>query len=152
LKITSFVFPVLLLLAFQGCSSVQLASEAKDYSARQFIVPQGKANIYVVQAGGYLPSWNNVQVTVDGQPKGSLAASTYHLVVVEPGTHTVVVTSPENEEGVKLIVEADKNYFVGLKSRIGLNNMQVSVTKMNDPEGKEAVLNGKLAKGLFISE
>ncbi len=146
------VVSVLLLLLIQGCSSVQLASQTKDDSARQFIVPQGKANLYVVQAGGYLPSWNNVQVTVDGQSKGSLAASTYHLVVVDPGSHTVVATSPENEEGTKLTVVAGMNYFIGLKSRIGWNNMQVSVTQLNETEGKEAVLNGKLAKGLFGSE
>ena len=142
----------LLIGVVTGCANVNLASSVDDKAAKQFYVPKGKSVIYTVQNGGYLPGWNTFQVIVDGQSKGSLAAHTYHRIVVEPGAHTVIASSPENEEGIKLNTEPGNVYFLSLTSYIGMSNMKVTLKSLSESIGKEAVISATLAKGLIFSE
>ncbi len=139
----------LLTAVLVACGTVETVPVNKYDPSKTFSVAVGKANIYIVQVGGYFPGYNIVQVYLNGQALGALSARTFHVVSVNPGSYTVVGVSPENQDSVTIHAEADKNYFVGLRSRIGWNNMQVSVLALGAEEGKQSVLAANRAAGLL---
>lgn len=146
------LIPAVAILALAGCSTVEMAPAAANQKAKTFVVPEGKANIYVVQNGGYMPGYNLFQAFVDGRMVGALAARTFIVSTVAPGTHSVMGSSPENQEGVNVATEAGKNYFVGVSSRIGWSNMRVTVTQLPEDVGKSAVREASQAKGFVLPE
>jgi len=144
------IFSILaLVLMLSACASVPLADRAQDEHVKLFQVPEGKANLYVVETGGYGSSTAIFQVIVDGQAQGSLADWTFFLVPVDPGDHTVMGVSPENSEVAKITAKAGGNYFVRLTARIGWMYSRVSVAEMDGEKGREAVLKAKLAQKAF---
>lgn len=141
-----FVIAVAALQA--ACSSVPHASRAEDQQAKQFTVGKDSAVLYIVQNGGYASGMALFQISVDGQPQGSLSGWTYHRVEVVPGTHTVVASSPENEGGVRVNASAGKVVFISVPSSAGWKFMRVGDMKELDAAtGREAVLNADLAMG-----
>ena len=139
---------MLVAAAMAACGSVETVPQREADTSKTFAVESGKANIYVVQAGGYFPGYNTVQVYLNGRPLGALSANTFHVVSVSPGTYVVAAASQENQESVRVAAEPNRNYFVGLKSKIGWNSMQVSVQNFSEAEGKSLVLSAAHAKGL----
>ena len=131
-----------------ACSSVPLASSQADYQAKQFQVERDSSVLYIVQDGGYAPGMALFQISVDGIPQGSLAGATFHRVVVKPGEHTVVGTSPENENGIRVVAPAGKLVFISVPSSAGWRQMRVGDMRVIDESaGKQAVLNSDLARG-----
>ncbi len=141
---------VLLTLALlgYGCATVPVASDTEDASAKAFTPSAGRANIYVVRDGGYLPGRVVLRVVLDGAERGALSDKTYFVFSVEPGRHVVASYGAENEEQVRLEVDAGQNWFVSLRSRIGWERPRLSLKQLSEEEGRRAVLEARLAKGL----
>ena len=143
------VLLALTLSALAGCASVDLASADNDASAKTFGAVPGKAVLYVVQDGGYSPYQAMFQILVDGRPLGSLAGYTYHRTVVEPGTHSIIATSAENERAVQVSLVPGSVNFVGVDSSIGWRYMRVgNLRQLTEADGRKAVAAAKMARGL----
>ena len=144
-------FAVVAALAMQACSTVETASKASDEKAKTFAAVPDKANLYVVQTGGWFPGFDLVTTYVNAQPLGALAARTYNVTTVTPGNYLVIGMGRENQQSVTIKAEAGKNYFVGMSARMGWNYARVAAYRMEEEEGKQAVRDAVKAAG-FTSE
>lgn len=134
--------------AVVGCSSIPLAAHEANKRAKQFAVEEDLAVLYIVQDGGYASGMALFQIGIDGQSQGSLSGWTFHRVVVSPGKHTIIATSPENEEGIQVDALAGELVFVSVPSVPGWKFMRVgSVQKLSKVEGEKLVLKANLARG-----
>ena len=142
--------PFFLFLLF-GCSHfkhgpVPLADQATERAAKQFIVPDGKSNIYIVFMGGYSSSYRNFPVTINGIQYGFLSDGTFMQIAVAPGNYSIVSSSPENQQLVEIKTTAGGNYFIGMKSEIAWRDLQVKLQEIVQEEGRTAVLNANLVQ------
>lgn len=127
-----------------GCASAPMTSAALDSEGKQFTPEPGKANIYVgrTSAGGIL----KFQTMLDGRPVGDLAPSTYQLLSVPPGKHTVYASSEENIQHQKVMVEAGKNYFFKVSVTMGWWSGRAFLEPVTEEEGHKLVLSLKRAE------
>ena len=87
-------------------------------------------------------------VILDGRDHGMLATETYFVISAEPGHHVVVSRSTESQQSVEFDVEAGQNYFVSIKHRMGLQASRPQVSQLSEPEGRQAIMESRLAKKL----
>ena len=147
-RIKRLIVAVSIFALVAGCSSVPQASKEADSKAKQFATEKDAAVLYIVQNGGYAPGMALFQVTVDGKQQGSLSGWTFHRVVVAPGKHLVVATSPENEKGVEVDAPAGGLVFVSIPSFAGWKFMRVGdMQQLSEDEGKNSVSQAALARG-----
>jgi hypothetical protein len=140
---------LMLIFTITGCSSVQLASNESNANAQKFDAEGNQAVIYVIQNGGYAAGMALFQILVDGQPQGSISGWTYHRVIVPSGKHTIIATSPENEELIQIDTKPGSVNFVGVPSIIGWKIMRVgNIQQLTELNGKDAVKQAKLARGI----
>ena len=122
-------------LVLAGCVSFTppapspFASAASDAQAKQFAPPQGKANLYVSRPGelrliGSPPPYG---VTLDGKVLGGIMPGMYYCLSLEPGNHSLGVSSPDGADTATVRVEAGKNYYyqvdtstTGYRTRLSL--------------------------------
>lgn len=148
-KCSLLIVVLVLIVAFTGCSSIQLASSEANIRAKSFSAEEGKSVLYVIQDGGYGSGRALFQITVDGQTQGSLAGRTYHRLVLSPGRHIIVATSLENEQLLQIETTAGSLAFVSIPSVIGWMAMRVGdMQQLRDSVGKQAVLEADLARGI----
>jgi Protein of unknown function (DUF2846) len=134
------------LLMVGACATVPTADRAQDAEMKTFLAPANQARIYVVRDGGYMSgAYQLFRIIVDGRDYGPLAPWTYFAFTVDPGTHSVTASGNENQERVRLTVEAGKLYFVSARSTIGITNARVSTSTLSDLEGRDAVSRSRLA-------
>lgn len=134
------------LLAAGACASVPRAGSTEDAEMKTFSAPADQARIYVVRDGGYMSgAYQLFRIAVDRRDYGPLAPWTYFVFTVDPGSRSVAASGNENQERVQLTVEAGKLYFVSVRSRIGFANARVSVSRLSDAEGRDAVRGAQLA-------
>jgi Protein of unknown function (DUF2846) len=123
------------LLVLAGCVSYTppapspLASSASDAQAKQFVPPQGKANLYVSRPSELIlfGKPNPYRVTLDGTEVGGIMPGMYFCFALEPGDHTLSAASQDGVDSVKVHADAGKNYYYQLststadkKSRLSL--------------------------------
>jgi hypothetical protein len=98
-------------LTLAGCSTTTLAPPSADAEAKRFVVPPGKARLYVVrcssQGGVYL-----MQAVLDGRVLGDLQARSYLVVDVSPGEHTLSLGAASLGSQVQAFrAESDRAYY-----------------------------------------
>ncbi|HUW41284.1 MAG TPA: DUF2846 domain-containing protein [Rectinemataceae bacterium] len=108
---------VLVCAAFFSCATVPPASPqasvAEDASAKQFVPPAGKADIYIVRSRD-LVSFGQVEpfmIEVDGRMIGYLAPGMFFLVPVEPGRHEITAASMAGIDRIGMSTAAGENHF-----------------------------------------
>lgn len=146
----AIILPCVLLM-FLACSHfkhgpVDLADQSADRAAKQFIVPDGQSNIYVVFMGGYSSSYRNFPVTINGILHGFLSDGTFMQISVAPGNYSIISSSPENQQLVEVQTAAGGNYFFGMNSEIAWRDLQVKLQELGQTEGREAVMNAHLVQ------
>jgi len=151
-RILKLVVTLLAAVAMQACSTVETAPKAADERAKTFEVTPGKANLYVVQTGGWFPGFDLIQTFVNAQPLGALAARTYNVTAVAPGNYVVIGMGRENQQSVNIKAEAGKNYFIGMGARVGWNHARVATYRMAEEEGKQALREAVQAAGFNSAE
>lgn len=141
---------VILAAFLTACATnpVELAEPTLDVSAKHFTVAKGKANIYVVRTGGYTSSLRNLPVVLDGLHRGFLTDEMYFQFEVDPGTHTVVTYTSEDQGIITINAKEGVNYFIGYKTVIGWRDHRVNATELSVDEGMTAVKSARLAKRL----
>src|SRR5262249_53410100 len=136
---------LMVLLCCAGCAAtVPLAPPLLDTSAKYFQPPQDQAHLYVVRTGEYLAKGILFQLIIDGKSLGGIAPSTYHLLVLTPGQHTITTTSNENQASITLIVEVGHNYFVRIVPQWGWVTARVGLETLDNDAGREAVQGASL--------
>lgn len=101
----------LALMALTGCATAKMATPESDAAAKRFVVPEGKANLYVARSGGSYAPTTSFNVVVDGKVIGAISPGTFLLVAIDPGTHAVAATSIEGSSRASFEAVAGKNYF-----------------------------------------
>ena len=133
-------------LIASGCASVRLADPAQDITSKEFVVPPGKALIYVVRDGGFIyGAYQLFRISLDRRDYGPLAEGTYFLFPVDPGPHAVMAAWKENVESIQIPANAGSIYFVSVQSGISWVNTTVSVSALSDEKGKAAIRAAKMA-------
>jgi len=142
---------VLLLLA--GCTaSVELAAPDEDLAAKSFVPLEGQANVYVTRKDQFTGSAVLFQLVVDQRAIGGIAPGTYHLIPVEPGHHTVSVTTSENQSIEEFVAEAGRSYFFEVKPKMGWLAARAEVEPLTEEEGRAAVAENSLAEGIVVND
>jgi hypothetical protein len=141
-----------LILAFAllvGCTTTApMASAASDAAAKSFVVPEGKANLYIARAQSAYGGGALFKVLVDGQAQGSLAEGTFYLVAVDPGRHKIEVRTMANSDTASLDAAAGKNYFYELTATSGTSGVKPSLSLvLFEKMGQMMIRQGKLAQG-----
>lgn len=97
--------------------------------------PEDKALIYVLRPTiiGYKI---NSKLAVDGEWKGVNRGKTYFFFTVEPGERYFCSES-ENQDYLKLNVEAGKTYYLQQKVEMGLWKARTNLVVMTEEEGKK---------------
>lgn len=103
---------IILFSILTGCASSPKAPPEKDMEAKQFIVPNGKSNIYLYR-NTIIGFQKSMPVSLDNKRAGITGANTYIRWVVVPGKH-VVVSHPAGSEPSRVIIDtvAGKNYYI----------------------------------------
>ncbi len=115
-----------LVLALTGCMTTgytppapsPLASAESDAQAKQFTQSQGKGSLYVQRKSELvlLGQPTPFAVTVDGREVGGIVPGMYYCFALEPGNHTLSVSSEVRIAHATVTVEAGKNYFYQITS------------------------------------
>jgi hypothetical protein len=134
------------ILGCPGSATVPLAPPALDQRAKEFAPPPDHALIYVVHEPIQTISWTLFRVTVDGTPRGVVAAGTYLVFAVAPGSHSVGVLTSENYAEQKLDMAAGQIAVVYLTREMGWNTTRVGMRLLGDAEGRDAVRASALAE------
>src|SRR5262245_42787903 len=133
-------------LIVSGCASVRLADPAQDVTSKGFVVPPGKALIYVVRDGGFIYGANQLfRISLDSRDHGPLTEGTYFVFSVDPGPHAVMAAWKENAESVQIPANVGGIYFVRVQSAITWVKTTVTVSALSDEKGKAATLAAKMA-------
>ena len=129
-----------------GCASVRLADPAQDITSKEFVVPPGRALIYVVRDGGFIyGAYQFFRISLDGRDHGPLTEGTYFVFSVDPGLHAVMAAWKENAESIRIPTNAGSAYFVRVQSGITWVKTTVTVSALSDEKGKAAILATKMA-------
>jgi hypothetical protein len=146
----SRVIAVTFIMAFlAGCAAtVELASPEEDLEAKRFVCEEGKANIYVTRQDQFTGSAVLFQLVVDQHAIGGIAPGTYHLIPVEPGHHTISVTTAENQSIEEVDVEAGHSYFFEVEPKMGWFAARAEVDPLSEEEGGAADAENTLAEGI----
>jgi hypothetical protein len=138
-------------LLVAGCAaSVDLAAPDADQAAKTFVPAEGMASIYVTRKDQFTGSAVLFQLVVDQRVIGGIAPGTYHLVPVEPGPHTVSVTTSENQSTQEVDAVAGQSYFFEIKPKMGWIAARAEVVPMNEEDGRTAVSENSLAEGITM--
>ena len=133
---------VMLLALLSGCASVPMASLEKDSQAKEFVVPEGKASIYLYRNemyGGAIA----MTVTLDGKLAGRTGPETYMLWHVDPGPHEIMSIT-ENEAKLDLDVDAGATYYVWQEVKMGMWSARSQLHEVDEATGRAGVLECQL--------
>lgn len=137
-RVVLLVPATLLLVTLNSCVSAPKASPQVEAAAKRFAALPGKAQLYVVRPSSF-GLGILYQVSVDGRLVGSLAAETFLLQALDPGTHTISLFNSTSQENTEVTVEAGKNYYL----RVGMNPAATSdrarFKLVSEEEGRELV-------------
>lgn len=139
----------LLVFLFTGCAaSVPLAPKKLDKQAKQFEPSSDKASIYITRRSS-LGFAILFKIFIDGRMIGSIAYDTYHHLKMDPGNHTITVTSAVAQDTAKIYAEASELYFFDTVPQMRVFSVHVKLEKMNATEGMEVINDLELAKTIY---
>lgn len=129
-----------------GCASVPMASLDEDKLRKQFNPPPADtAGLYIYRntnIGGVLKK----TITIDGEIIGESAPMTYFYKDISPGSHTLSTESEFSDNVLTISTEGGKNYFVHQHIKLGVFVGGAKFELVPDEEGREGVLECKLAE------
>ena len=141
--ITLFAAAVLLT---SGCASVPMASEALDAEKKAFENPPANlAGLYIYRNSSFGGALKKT-ITVNGEVIGSSAPMTYFYKQVPPGPTTISTESEFSDNTLTIDAAGGKNHFVRQYLRIGVFVGGANLEAVSEEEGKEGVLECKLAE------
>ena len=143
-RLASILIAFSALLLASGCATLPMADPALDNAAKTFSVVPGKSKIYIYRNESF-GSAITMNVFIDGQAYGQTVARTYLVVEVDPGAHTIMGKS-ENEDLLKLTTVAGQIYYVWQEVKMGLLYARNMLQLVDEKTGRAGVMECNLAK------
>jgi PBP1b-binding outer membrane lipoprotein LpoB len=125
-----------------GCASVPMASVERDTAAKSFAVKPDKANIYVYR-NETIGSAIKMPVALNGKLVGDTGPTTYMVLEVPPGTHTIL-SKTENDSTLTINAVGGRNYFVWQEVKMGMFAARSALQQVDEAKGKAGVAECKL--------
>jgi hypothetical protein len=113
--------------------------------AKSFTPVADKAIIYVYRKS----SWGDrqaVPVMIDSKIVGSNGAGTFLMIMVSPGDHVIGTNTQESYSSVGVKAKAGNLYFFVQNISTDMTGMNISLERVSENKGKEAVLECDLVK------
>jgi hypothetical protein len=132
--------------ALHGCASVPMGEPALDSEMKRFGTMPDMSRIYIYR-NEVVGAAIKMTVMVDGRVIGATAANTYLVAEVPAGAHTIA-SDAENLTMLKIDAQPGKNLFVWQEVKMGFGYARSQLHLVNDSEGREGVLETKLAGSL----
>jgi Protein of unknown function (DUF2846) len=126
------------IVLLSACVSVPKASQEDQAAAKLFAVVPSKAQLYIVRPSSYAMAVL-YQVSVDGRIVGSLAAKTFLVQTLAPGSHSVSFFNSTSQESMTLEVGPDKIYYLRVGANPGSMSNRARFKLVTDEEGRELV-------------
>lgn len=128
-----------------GCASVPMASVERDHERKEFAIPpQETAGLYIYRNSSFGGALKKT-VFVDGVVVGETAPMTYFYMDVKPGIHVLSTESEFSNNDLELNTQGGKNYFVRQYIKFGVFVHGANLELVPEEEGKQGVLECKLA-------
>jgi hypothetical protein len=135
---------IVALAVIGGCATLGITSPKEDTEAKRFTPPAGKCNIYIIRDSSMVGNPVAFNVALDRLAVGTIGPGVYYWLVVSPGSHTILVSSSENNQKVKIETQEGRNYYVEVRARIGMA-IRVECRQLEEKAGKELVLGTRFA-------
>jgi len=129
--------------ALHGCASVPMGDPVADSEMKRFGTLPDMSRIYIYR-NETMGAAIKMTVTVDGRVIGATAAHTYLVADVPAGDHTIG-SDAENLTMLKVNTQAGKNIYVWQEVKMGFGYARSQLHLVPEAEGKEGVLETKLA-------
>jgi hypothetical protein len=140
------VVPLVLAAGLGACASVPLAPSEQDVVGKQFAPPtEGQVALYIYREGVF-GSAVVLPVSVGRRAIGALAANTWFLVDVPPGSYDVRCTGGENIDSRTVQLAPGETRYVEAAVRPGLFASRCAVFEVAPVTGQKAILAGKRAQ------
>jgi hypothetical protein len=125
-----WILPIII-MSLAACATAPvatIASSESDATAKKFMPPEGKANLYVAWSKNPNGGARSFNISLDGKLLGVISPGTYTNVAIDPGKHSIVVASNLNSAKVSLDATAGKNYFYEVTASAGTYTAQPSIS------------------------
>jgi hypothetical protein len=124
-----------------GCASVNMASTEEMAKAKQFNPPSaGHAGVYIYRNSGIVGAALKKDLWIDGQCVGESARDVFFYTEVEGGkTHKVETQSELSPNGLELMFDSGKNYFIRQFIKIGLFVGGADLEQVSEEQGKKDI-------------
>ncbi|MCS4261670.1 uncharacterized protein DUF2846 [Pseudomonas protegens] len=132
--------------ALHGCASVPMGEPALDSEMKRFGTLPDMSRIYIYRNEN-MGAAIKMTVTVDGRVIGATAANTYLVTEVPAGSHTIG-SDAENLTMLKVNAQPGKNLYVWQEVKMGFGYARSQLHLVSEAEGREGVLETKLAGSL----
>lgn len=132
--------------ALHGCASVPMGEPALDTEMKRFGTVPDMSRIYIYRNEN-MGAAIKMTVTVDGRVIGATAANTYLVAEVPAGSHTIG-SDAENLTMLKINAQPGKNLYVWQEVKMGFGSARSALHLVSDAEGRDGVLETKLASSL----
>ena len=127
-----------------GCASVPMGDPQQDAALKTFAVAPDEAGIFIYRNESVALAVK-LDVQLDGTPLGQTAAMTYLYASVAPGKHTIT-SSAENTDTLEVDITAGSLAYIWQEVELGDLSPRVKLHRMSEGEGKNGVLECKLAR------
>jgi uncharacterized protein YceK len=127
-----------------GCASVNMGDAQQDAAAKQFTAPADKSGVYIYRNES-MGAAVKMDVEVDGNALGQTAAKTYLYKEIAPGKHTIT-SKAENTDTVEIDAKPGVLYYVWQEVKMGILYARTRLHLVDEAQGKEGVMETKLAK------
>lgn len=132
--------------ALHGCASVPMGDPVADAEMKRFGTVPDMSRVYIYR-NETMGAAVKMTVTMDGRVVGATAANTYLVAEVPAGSHTIG-SDAENLTMLKINTQAGKNLYVWQEVKMGFGYARSQLHLVPEAEGKEGVLETKLAGSL----
>jgi C-terminal processing protease CtpA/Prc len=120
-----------LTLSLCACASVPMARKDLDVRARDTTPLPDLARVYVYRPGSVMGAAVPLHVFVDDAHVGALTSSTFLVVALRPGEHSLVVRATGSAQRT-LVVEAGHDYYVRASPTWGMSGANASADVVAD--------------------
>lgn len=145
-KRTLILFILVISSYLAGCASVPMAPVEIDNERKEFTLPPPDTSGLYIFRNSNLGSALKKTVYVDGNIIGETAPMTYFYKDIKPGAHTLSTESEFSDNDFELETKGGQNYFVRQYIKLGLFVGGADFELVSEEEGKQGVLECKLAK------
>ena len=129
-----------------GCATVPMSSVEQDNERKEFTLPPEEiAGLYIYRNSSFGGALKKT-IYIDGVMIGETAPMTYFYKAIKPGIHELSTESEFSNNNFELDAKGGQNHFVRQYIKFGVFVGGANFELVSDEEGKEGVLECKLAK------